>query len=59
MGKSSPLTYCSMNHANFESLLRHILLVKHYRYSCKHKTGFLKNIKIKAHSLSVHQGGSL
>ena len=33
MGKSSPLTYCSMNHANFESLLRHILLVKHYRFS--------------------------
>jgi len=31
MGKSSPLTYCSMNHANFESLLRHVLLVKHYR----------------------------
>ena len=33
MGKSSPLTYCSMNHANFESLLRHVLLVKHYRFS--------------------------
>jgi len=31
MGKTSPITYCSINHANFESLLRHILLVKHYR----------------------------
>jgi DNA mismatch repair ATPase MutS len=31
MGRSSPLTYCSMNHANFDSLLRQVLLVKNYR----------------------------
>jgi len=31
MGKKSPVSFCVMNHANFESLLRHVLLVKHFR----------------------------
>jgi len=31
MGKSSPVNFCVVNHANFESLLRHVLLVKHLR----------------------------
>eukprot|EP00092_Neocalanus_flemingeri_P017730 GFUD01019185.1.p1 GENE.GFUD01019185.1~~GFUD01019185.1.p1 ORF type:complete len:916 (+),score=230.63 GFUD01019185.1:47-2794(+) len=31
MGKKTPVSFCVMNHANFESLLRHVLLVKHFR----------------------------
>lgn len=31
MGKVNPVSFCVLNHANFESILRHILLVKHYR----------------------------
>ena len=31
MGSTNPVTFCVMNHANFESTLRHILLVKHCR----------------------------
>eukprot|EP00090_Calanus_glacialis_P000024 TRINITY_DN10022_c0_g1_i1.p1 TRINITY_DN10022_c0_g1~~TRINITY_DN10022_c0_g1_i1.p1 ORF type:complete len:917 (-),score=322.44 TRINITY_DN10022_c0_g1_i1:110-2860(-) len=31
MGKKTPVSFCVMNHANFESLLKHILLVKHFR----------------------------
>ena len=42
MGKTSPITYCSINHANFESLLRHILLVKHYRWQ-------ISRFKVQSH----------
>jgi len=31
MGKKTPVNFCVMNQANFESLLKHILLVKHFR----------------------------
>ena len=31
MGKTNPVSFCVMNHANFESTLRFILLVKHFR----------------------------
>jgi len=31
MGKKNPVSYCYMNHNNFESLLRFLILVKHFR----------------------------
>ena len=31
MGKTEPVTFCVMNHANFETTLRYLLLVKHLR----------------------------
>jgi len=31
MGKKTPVSFSVMNQANFESLLRHVLLVKHFR----------------------------
>ena len=31
MGKVNPVNFCVLNYANFESILRFILLVKHYR----------------------------
>ena len=31
MGKKTPVNFCVMKYANFESLLRHILLVRHFR----------------------------
>jgi len=31
MGKKKPANFCVMNHANFESLLKYVLLVKHFK----------------------------
>jgi len=31
MGKKTPVSFCVMNRGNFEGLLRHILLVKHFK----------------------------